>query len=62
MTATHNDHIQLLESMAQLKEEWTDAIKQAITILDDLYDKKVEESVSTIVEYMVEVLSWGCRF
>jgi GTPase Era involved in 16S rRNA processing len=58
MTATHNDHIQLLEGMAQLKEEWTDSIKQAITILDELYDKKVEESVSTIVEYMVEVLSY----
>jgi len=58
MTATHNEHTQLLESMAQLKEEWTDSIKQAITILDELYDKKVEDSVSTIVEYMVEVLSF----
>jgi len=58
MTATHNEHTQLLESMAQLKEEWTDSIKQAITILDELYDKKVEDSVTTIVEYMVEVLSF----
>jgi len=58
MTATHNEHTQLLESMAQLKEEWTDSIKQAITILDKLYDKKVEDSVTAIVEYMVEVLSF----
>jgi len=58
MTARHNEHVELLESMAQLKEEWTKPIKQAITILDELYDKKVDESVDTVVDYMVEVLSF----
>ena len=57
MSATHNEHIELLESMAQLKEEWTKPIKQAITILDELYDEKIEQSVNTIVDYMVKVLS-----
>ncbi len=58
MTARHNDHIQLLESMAQLKEEWTQPIKKAITILDELYDKKVDESVDVVVDYMIKVLSF----
>ena len=58
MTATHSEHTQLLESMAQLKEEWTKPIKKAITILDELYDEKVDESLDTVVEYMVEVLSF----
>ncbi len=58
MTARHNEHIELLESMAQLKEEWTKPIKQAISILDELYDKKVDESVEVVVDYMVEVLSF----
>jgi GTPase Era involved in 16S rRNA processing len=58
MTATHNEHTQLLESMAQLKEEWTVPIKKAITILDELYDEKVDESLNAVVEYMVEVLSF----
>ena len=58
MTATHNEHLELLESMAQLKEEWTQPIKKAITVLDELYDEKIEKSLSSIVEYMVEVLSF----
>lgn len=57
MTARHNEHIELLESMAQLKEEWTKPIKKAIIVLDELYDKKVDESIDTLVNYMVEVLS-----
>ncbi|CAA6826190.1 MAG: Probable integral membrane protein NMA1898 [uncultured Sulfurovum sp.] len=58
MIARHIEHTQLLESMAQLKEDWTESIKKAISVLDELYDKKVEESLNIIVEYMVEVLSF----
>jgi len=58
MTATHSEHTQLLESMAQLKEEWTQPIKKAIRVLDELYDEKVDESLNTVVDYMVEVLSF----
>lgn len=58
MTATHDEHLELLESMAQLKVEWTKPIKKAIVILDERYDEKVDESLTTIVEYMREVLSF----
>ena len=58
MTATHSEHTQLLESMAQLKEEWTQPIKKAIRVLDELYDEKVDESLNAVVDYMVEVLSF----
>ncbi|CAA6801114.1 MAG: Probable integral membrane protein NMA1898 [uncultured Sulfurovum sp.] len=58
ITAGHEEHLELLEGMAQLKEEWTKPIKKAIGVLDDLYDQKINNSVSTIVDYMVEVLSF----
>ena len=58
MTARHEEHTQLLESMAQLKEEWTKPIKKAIGVLDELYDEKVDESLDVVVDYMVEALSF----
>jgi hypothetical protein len=44
--------------MAQLKEEWTKPIKKAIIVLDKLYQQKIENSISSIVDYMVNVLSF----
>ncbi len=58
MTAGHREHVELLESMAQLNEAWTKPIKQAIKILDELYELKIEQTVSTISDYMVKVLSF----
>jgi len=56
--ATFRDHMDLLESMAQLKEEWTKSIKVAIGILDDLHQQKVEQSIDVIVDNMVKTLSF----
>ena len=58
MTAGHTEHIELLESMAQLKEEWTKPIKKAIEVLDRLYDEKIEQSIIEISDYMIKVLSY----
>ncbi len=58
MTAGHKEHVDLLESIAQLNEAWTKPIKQAIEVLNKLYDLKVEQTVSTISDYMVKVLSF----
>ncbi len=58
MTSGHREHVELLESMAQLNEEWTKPIKQAIKALNELYDLKIEQTVSTISDYMVKVLSF----
>ena len=58
MTAGQREHIELLESMAQLNEAWTKPIKQAIEVLKKFYDLKVEQTVTTLVEYMVKSLSF----
>jgi len=57
MTAGHTEHVQLLESMAQLKEEWTQSIKKAIIALDKLQNQKIESTVTTLSDYMLKVLS-----
>ena len=56
--ATFRDHMDLLESMAQLKEEWTKSIKVAIGVLDNLHQQKVEQSIDVIVDNMVKTLSF----
>ncbi|MCH9739878.1 MAG: GTPase/DUF3482 domain-containing protein [Epsilonproteobacteria bacterium] len=56
--ATFSDHMSLLESMAQLKEEWTTSIKVAIGVLNDLHQQKVEQSVNAIVDNMKKTLSY----
>ncbi|NEW60990.1 GTPase/DUF3482 domain-containing protein [Sulfurovum sp. bin170] len=56
--ATFRDHMELLESMAQLKEEWTKPIQKAIGILETLHQQKIEHSVDTIVSSMQKSLSY----
>ena len=58
MTAGHREHVELLESMAQLNETWTKPIKQAIKVLDELYDLKVKQTVTALSDYMVKVLAF----
>jgi len=57
ITTTFSDHISLLESISQLKEEWTQPIKGAITILEELHQQKVEQTVNTIALNMKKSLS-----
>jgi len=61
MTAGHEEHIKLLESMAQLKEEWTESIKDAIDVLEMLYLEKIEQTIVEISDYMIKVLSFVYR-
>ncbi|CAA6807222.1 MAG: Probable integral membrane protein NMA1898 [uncultured Sulfurovum sp.] len=56
--AGHQEHLELLEGMAQLKEQWTRPIKKAIGILDALHNQKIVNSSNIIADYMVEVLSF----
>ena len=58
ITATFSDHMDLLESMSHLKEEWTQPIKIAITVLEELHQQKVEQSVEIIATNMTKVLSF----
>ncbi len=59
--ATFIEHIELLDSMSQLKEEWTKPIKVAIKVLEDLQDQKIEQTVDSIVSNMVKTLSYVHR-
>ncbi len=56
--AKFQDHISLLESMAQLQEEWTIPIKKAIGVLETLHNQKIESSVDVIVDSLTKSLSY----
>jgi GTPase Era involved in 16S rRNA processing len=58
MEATFRDHIELLESMAQLQEEWTKPIKRAIEVLETLHQQKIEQSIDVIVDSIKKSLSY----
>lgn len=61
ITATFQEHMELLDSMSQLKEEWTKSIKLAIGVLEALQQEKIEQSVESIVSNMVKTLSFVYR-
>jgi len=58
LKAKFNDHIELLDSMAQLKEEWTKSIKIAIGVLENLHKQKIDRTVDAIVKGTVKSLSF----
>ncbi len=58
INAKFYDHISLLESMAQLNEEWTSSIKEAIDVLKKLHQQKIEQSIDVIVNYVIDSLSF----
>jgi len=57
MKRTFQEHLKLLESIAQLKEQWTTSVTQAIEILKANRDKKFDESVLVIYDLMRDALS-----
>jgi len=59
--STFREHLELLEGMSHLKEEWRRPIKFAITILEELYQKKVEKSIDIIVDNIQKTLSFIYR-
>jgi len=58
LTTTFYDHISLLESISQLKEEWTEPIKEAISVLEGLQQQKIEQTLNAIVLNMKKTLSF----
>jgi GTPase SAR1 family protein len=56
--ATFHEHMSLLESMAQLQEEWTKPIKRAIEVLESLHQQKIEQSVDIILKSVKKSLSF----
>ena len=50
-------HISILESMAQLKEEWIAPVKQSIKLFERYQEQMLERSASSITKLLAESLS-----
>jgi len=58
MEANFTQHIALLESMAQLKEEWTSKVKESIDIFTKYQAQKIDDSATLIAKLTIEALSY----
>ncbi len=61
LTAKFKNHIELLESIAQLKEDWTEQIKEAIEILKRFHNQKIDRTVEIIIDTTIKSLSYIYR-
>ena len=50
-------HISILESMAQLKEEWTDSVKSSILFFEQYYEEMFKESAAVIAQAVFDSVS-----
>ncbi len=58
MEANFSQHIALLESMAQLKEEWTPSVKRSVEIFKRYQQQKIHDSSVLITELITNSLSY----
>lgn len=58
MEANYSQHIALLESMSQLKEEWTPSVKRSIQIFSDYQKQMIYDSSQLITELITDSLSY----
>jgi len=58
MEANFSQHIALLESMAQLKEEWTPLVKRSVEIFRRYQQQKIHDSSVLITELITNSLSY----
>ena len=57
MQATLEEHLSILESMAQLKEEWIAPLKASIVCFEEAYTHKVEQSSHLMAQLLYQALS-----
>ena len=57
MRATFSQHLGILESMAQLKEEWIDDVKISIDLFKKQNNQKIERSASLIAKLLYQSIS-----
>jgi len=58
MTADFKQHTKILESMAQLKEEWIEPIRKSIDVFNDYHLKKIESSAHIITQLVLNSLGY----
>ena len=59
MSATQEDHKDLLEAMSHLNPKWQESMKKAVLHLDDFYEKKLDDISLLIAKSVAEVLSYS---
>ncbi|WP_415406361.1 GTPase/DUF3482 domain-containing protein [Sulfurovum sp. CS9] len=57
MEANFTQHLNLLESMAQLNEEWTDPVKTSIILFKQYHEQRIEQSANNIAQLVYRSLS-----
>ncbi len=57
MRATYSQHLGILESMAQLKEEWIEDVKFSINLFRKYHNQKIERSASLIAKLIYQSIS-----
>lgn len=58
MKHDRHTHRAILESMAQLKEEWTAQVKASIALFESYYEMLQQRSAQTIAQLMIDSLSF----
>ncbi len=58
MKANFEKHLKILDSIAQLKEEWVEPIKESIEVFKDYHAKKIENSALIITQLIINSLSF----
>jgi len=58
MKANFEKHLKILDSIAQLKEEWIEPIKESIEVFKDYHSKKIENSALIITQLIINSLSF----
>jgi GTPase Era involved in 16S rRNA processing len=56
MVARHQQHLSILESMAQLKEEWIAPVKASIEAFERYYQERIKQSAKVIASTLEESL------
>ena len=57
MEANFTQHLNLLESMAQLKEEWTEPVKASMLLFEQYHEQMLEQSARTVTQLVYRSLS-----
>ena len=57
MNISLKQHLSILESMAQLKEEWTDPVKSSILFFQKYYQEMLTQSAATIAKTVYRAVS-----
>jgi len=57
MTTNIEQHVSILESMAQLKEEWIAPVKESITLFNRYQEQRIQESSQVITQLIYDALS-----